>query len=70
MREHNWLYNYQFAWGVEKSFEGVVHRAKYLVESDSAVKLLKNNYYEFENSYNVFFPELRTFSLKKFSDIH
>ncbi|MFW9287498.1 ACP phosphodiesterase, partial [Glaesserella parasuis] len=30
MRSQNWLYNYRFRWGIEKSFEGVARRAKYL----------------------------------------
>lgn len=30
MRGQNWLYNYRFTWGVEKSFGGLVRRAHYL----------------------------------------
>lgn len=46
MKEHDWLYNYQFMWGIEKSFGGVVRRAKYLAESDGAFEAFVENYEE------------------------
>jgi acyl carrier protein phosphodiesterase len=70
MKQHNWLYNYQFSWGIEKSIQGLVHRAAYISDSATAFKLFIDHYDEFRNAYNNFFPELMTFSLKKFSDIH
>ena len=30
MKSQNWLYNYQFRWGLEKSFGGLVRRAAYI----------------------------------------
>jgi acyl carrier protein phosphodiesterase len=30
MKQHNWLFNYQYAWGIEKSLAGLVHSAAYL----------------------------------------
>lgn len=70
MKQHNWLFNYQFAWGIEKSLAGVVHRAAYLTESDTAFELFNKSYDEFKAAYQAFFPSLQTFALKKFSDIH
>lgn len=46
MKEHDWLYNYQFMWGIEKSFGGVVRRAKYLEESEGAFEVFGENYDE------------------------
>lgn len=70
MKQQNWLYNYQFGWGIEKSMGGLVHRAKYMSDSETAYKLFHEHYLEFKAAYSVFFPALREFSLKKYSDIH
>jgi acyl carrier protein phosphodiesterase len=70
MKQHNWLFNYQFSWGIEKSMEGLVHRAAYISQSESAFRIFNEHYDEFQKAYDSFFPELRSFSLKKFSDIH
>lgn len=70
MKEHNWLYNYQFGWAVEKSLAGLVHRARYMSEYDTAYRLFNENYDELQQAYRLFFPALQNFSLEKFSDIH
>lgn len=70
MRSHNWLFNYQYGWGIEKSFEGLVHRATYIYESATAYQIFEKNYGLLKASYDEFFPQLRRFSLEKFSDIH
>lgn len=70
MKQHNWLYNYQFARGIEKSMEGLVHRARYMSDSNTAFRIFTDNYEELKAAYNAFFPELRNYSLMKFSDIH
>jgi acyl carrier protein phosphodiesterase len=70
MKHHNWLYNYQYAWGIEKSLAGLVHRAAYLSESATAFRIFNEKYEEFRDAYATFFPQLRDYSLKKFSDIH
>lgn len=70
MKQHNWLYNYQFAWGIEKSLAGLVHRAKYLSDSRTAFELFEKHYDEFAAGYQAFFPSLNNFALEKFSDIH
>ena len=62
MKEQNWLYNYQFTHGIEKSFEGLVRRAAYLTESKIAFTLFNENYIELEKCYHVFFPELKNFA--------
>lgn len=58
MREQNWLYNYQYLWGIERSFAGLVHRSKYLTESDTAFQLFQQHYDELKVYYLAFFPEL------------
>lgn len=69
MKKHNWLYNYQFAFGIKNSFEGLAHRARYLTEGITAYAIFQHNYEEIKDCFDQFFPELRAFALKKYSDI-
>ena len=62
MQQHDWLYNYISEEGINKSFGGLVHRAKYLEESASANKILRDNYSLLQRSYDDFFPELKEFA--------
>ncbi|MBA4166453.1 MAG: DUF479 domain-containing protein [Chitinophagaceae bacterium] len=70
MKREDWLFNYQFTGGIDKSFAGLVHRAKYISESGTAMKIFEENYNLFSEAYNNFFPGLLDFSLRKFADIH
>ena len=70
MKQHNWLFNYLYAWGIEKSLAGLVHRSAYLSESRIAFELFNTRYDEIKAAFQVFFPMLKNFALKKFSDIH
>lgn len=70
MKQENWLLNYQFSWGISKSFEGLVRRAKFLTESYPALVIFEENYEKLGEAYRNFFPGLVDFSLKKFTDIH
>lgn len=70
MRMHNWLFNYQFDFGIRNSFEGLVNRASYISDSEPAYKIFRNNYQYLKSAFDEFFPSLKIYSLKKFSDIH
>lgn len=59
MKAHNWLYHYRFLAGIQKSLGGLVRRAKYLEESDTAYLLLTNHYDQLKTLYGLFFPELK-----------
>lgn len=61
MRDSNWLYNYQFKWAIEKSFEGLRYRAKYIKETKTAFFTFNLNYADLQLCYNKFFPELKAF---------
>ena len=62
MKIQNWLFNYRTKWGTEKSFGGLVRRAAYLEESDTAVLIFDENYLQLQQCYKAFFPELKTFA--------
>lgn len=59
MKAHNWLYNYRYLQGIQKSLGGLVRRAKYLEESDTAYLLFTDHYDQLETLYKLFFPELK-----------
>jgi acyl carrier protein phosphodiesterase len=63
MKSQNWLYNYRYRQGIEKSLTGVVRRAKYLEESDTAYFLFNEYYDQLKNLYQLFFPELKLMTL-------
>jgi acyl carrier protein phosphodiesterase len=69
MTNQNWLYNYQFKNGIQKSFGGLVHRAIYLTESNSAFDLFNEHYIKMEDCYNNFFPHLQTFATIKYKEL-
>ena len=69
MKAQNWLYNYRYRQGTEKSLAGVVRRAKYLEESDTAYLLFNEHYNKLKDLYQIFFPELKNMTanfLKQF----
>ena len=63
MKKHNWLLGYRFYTGIENSFAGIAHRAKFITESQTAFALFKENYQTLQQYYNEFFPMLKEFCL-------
>ena len=69
MKEHDWLFNYQYALGIQKSFGGLVRRAAYLDESSTAFSVFMENYTALKVCYENFFPDLKRFALERFNDL-
>ena len=65
MKKHNWLLNYRNTSGIQRSFEGLVHRAAYMSDSTIAFDLFLANQEQLESAYRAFFPELMRFSLNQ-----
>lgn len=63
MKANNWLYNYRYREGIQKSLGGVVRRSKYLTESDTAHQLFLDHYDKLKELYQLFFPELRSMAI-------
>ena len=66
MKQHNWLYNYQYTWGIERSFEGLARRAAYIEESHTAFNLFNDHYRHLQNAYSDFFADLKKYSSEIF----
>jgi acyl carrier protein phosphodiesterase len=62
MIKYNWLYNYQSREGIQRSFAGLVHRAAYIQESETAFVIFQRNYEALQNCYKSFFPLLKQFA--------
>ena len=62
MKAHDWLYHYRYVQGIQKSLGGLVRRAKYLEESDTAYLLFTNHYDQLKMLYKLFYPELKSMS--------
>jgi acyl carrier protein phosphodiesterase len=69
MREHDWLYNYQFHWGMERSFRGLQRRAAYIDETDTALELFQNHYTEIEKCFVAFWPILYRFAEESYQEL-
>lgn len=59
MKEHDWLFNYQFKWIIQKSFASIVKRAKYMDDADTAYTIFLNHIETMRPYYNDFFPLLK-----------
>ncbi|MFT4061839.1 MAG: ACP phosphodiesterase [Edaphocola sp.] len=64
----NWLYNYRTLDGMANAFAGLVHRAKYLNDSDTAHRLLVQNYALLEAQYSLFIKDITRYVKKQLND--
>jgi acyl carrier protein phosphodiesterase len=62
MQSQNWLYNYRYTWGIEKSFEGLSRRAKHLTSSKDVFDLFLLHYDEIAVLANPFLNEVLNFA--------
>lgn len=67
MKEQNWLFNYREKWGIEKSLGGVVRRAAYLTESDTAFRLFEEHHQLLSGCYRQFWADLQPFARRQFN---
>ncbi|MBU3714062.1 MAG: DUF479 domain-containing protein [Ferruginibacter sp.] len=65
MQQQNWLLNYGKKWGIEKSFGGLVRRAKYLDDPRPAFSIFENNLFALKQLYDDFFPAVKQYALDK-----
>jgi acyl carrier protein phosphodiesterase len=62
MRTQNWLLHYQSLEGIHRSFQGLVHRAKYIQDAEPTYQAFVSHYEELKICYELFFPNLKTFA--------
>ena len=69
MKEQNWLYNYRFRTGIEKSMGGVVRRAAYLTESKKAFELFEQHYQLLSDCSRHFLAAVTSFARNRYTEL-
>jgi acyl carrier protein phosphodiesterase len=69
MKTQNWLFNYRTRWGTAKSLGGLVRRAAYLTESDTAFRIFEEHYQLLQDHYRQFWADLKSFAAGEFEKI-
>jgi acyl carrier protein phosphodiesterase len=69
MKEYDWLYNYRYKWGIERSFGGLVRRSAYLTESRIAFEIFNEHYDAMQVCYAGFFPSLKKYAAGQLSEL-
>lgn len=62
MKKNNWLLNYKSNYGIEKSFEALTNRAKYINKNHNAFSIFLQNKELLKNGYNIFFKDIKQFA--------
>lgn len=69
MKKENWLYNYKFNEGMEKSIRGMVRRSAFLTDSQTAYNLFIKHYQLLQECYNEFFTDIRLYAQQELNQI-
>jgi acyl carrier protein phosphodiesterase len=69
MKQQNWLYNYKYNWGIEKSMQGLVRRSQFLTEAKTAFLLFEKNYLSLQRIYKQFWPEVKEMARIKLNEL-
>ncbi|HEX6334963.1 MAG TPA: ACP phosphodiesterase [Flavisolibacter sp.] len=69
MTAENWLRNYQFEWGIERSLAGLVRRSSFLVESRTAFGLFQTHQDHLHRCYSDFIGDVKQFAKQKFHEL-
>jgi len=62
MKTDNWLWNYRTHAGIRRSLQGLVRRATYLAESETAYTLFLQHYAELNACYTEFITDVKAFA--------
>jgi len=69
MKEQNWLFNYQSRWGTKNSLGGLVRRAAYLDEHETAYQIFETHYQLLEDCYRLFWTDMHPFAREVFDSL-
>ena len=68
MKQQNWLFNYRTRWGTKKSLYGVVRRAAYLDDHETAYQIFEDHYQLLEGCYRQFWASLKPYAKGLFNE--
>jgi len=63
MVSQNWLYHYRYEDGIQKSLAGMVRRAAYISDSNTAFAIFKEYKNYIQEQYEAFFPNVKKFAI-------
>jgi acyl carrier protein phosphodiesterase len=69
MKSENWLYNYRYPFGMERSLRGLVRRAAYLSDHQPAFELFNEHYAGLQALYKEFFKDVKMFAKQQFAHL-
>lgn len=70
MVSENWLLSYASIHGISRILHQMNLRTKNIVQMDRAVNELQEHYLEFQQEFNLFFPNLQEFSVEKIKTLN
>jgi len=62
MKQHDWLYNYQYTWAIQRSFAGLAARATYLNHDNEGYAIFLSHYDFLKQCYERFMPDVYQFA--------
>ena len=68
MKTENFLWNYRTHKGIQQSLHGLVRRATFLSESETAYALFQEHYLELKACYAQFFPHVKNFAKQQITN--
>lgn len=69
MKSQNWLFHYRSLEGLRSSLGGLMRRAKYITEVNTAYALFIDNYQTLKAGFGEFFPQLLEMSKQTYDDL-
>ena len=69
MKTDNWLYHYKTKEGIQKSLRGMIRRASFISDSDTAVALFHQHYDALQQCYQQFFPDVKLMAKQKLDEL-
>jgi len=69
MKTEDWLYNYKYNEGIRKTLYGLVRRASFIKESETAYQLFLEHHDHLNKCYGEFFPDVKLFAKQKFDEL-
>jgi acyl carrier protein phosphodiesterase len=69
MQHHNWLFHYRYPQGIQKSFAGIIHRAKFITDADTAYNIFQDNREAMQPYYDEFFPLLKKYAIHTLEEL-
>jgi acyl carrier protein phosphodiesterase len=69
MKTQDWLYQYKYNEGMQRSIRGLVRRATFISDSDTAYNLFLLHYKELQICFDRFFPDVKQFAKERFRQL-